>query len=490
MKHIRIFLWGCLTVVTIILLWLKFVPTGEITYTRDFQGDNEFLSKLTPAERAEEEDGKAKITGDPVYFTLRTPRPFREAELTFVYNDHGENASFMETGILMSESDWRYKTKSIQNRVIDRLSSVWNTIEEEGGILLQKEKRFNNIKEFRDNLPPPKEFALYNYKLDQNYTLPYYEPSFESRKVNIPLRGGYEFFTYLKDEKMEFEFDFLDINRNRERDDLYLDLYYNDKLLRSKHIKGDGISSDSGEVNKLREEVINLEEMPEGVYKIEVRANDDIVTKSIKTKQKKLSFIHRIQLADPNILKANKESRYPVSMHFSGSEINAKTVYPASLQTIQLGSDSGGDLIIEDTYKQFSRHISGNQTQATSTEILLEKGGIILSGDGNFAFSSGALLDPGYNRVKFPSDVGEELNFILAGYTSPEGKNGWKEKTVKFNLDSAYSEREDFPRLFRKYKFIISSPGINKDRESEIEIKKIQVKLKGESLWERLGIGR
>jgi hypothetical protein len=488
LTKLRMILWGILGVTIFVLLWLKLVPTGEITYTQDFGGKNEFLSKLTPAERVKEKDRQVMITGDPVYFTLRTPRPFREAEVTFVYNTQGENASLIEAGILMSESSWRYKTKPVQNKMIDRLSSVWNVTREGKTILLQKEKQFNSIKEFYRNLPPVEEFALYNYKLDQNYILPDYRPASEFQRFDIPLRGGYEFFTYLKDEKMEFRFVFFDINRNREQDDFYLDLYYNDKLLQSKHIKGDGISSDSKEVNEVENGVIDLKDMPEGIYKVEVRANDDIVTKSIKTAQKKLSFISRLQLADPSVLEKSEESHYPALMYFSGSKINAKTIYPADLQTIQLGDEDAEDLVVEETYKKFSQNIAGNPKKTSSTKVLLEKGGIILSGDGNFAFSSKALLEPGYNRIKSSDDITDELNFILADYIPPEEKGRWKTKTVKFDLEEAFAEKEYSGGLSRKYRFMISAPGISKDRESEIEINKIQVKLKGESLWGRLGI--
>ncbi|MFW5888544.1 MAG: hypothetical protein ACOCVY_02395 [Patescibacteria group bacterium] len=488
MKHIRIFLWGCLTVVTIILLWLKFVPTGEITYTHNFQNKNGFLSDLTPLERTEKEDGRVKILGDPAYFTLRTPRAFEEAEITFVYETGENEHPLIEAGILMSENDWRYKMKPVQNRVIDQLSSVWNVLREDNLILLQKEKEFDSIEDFRQNLPLSREFALYNYSLKQDYSLVDYQPAVEGQKLDIPLRGGYEFITYVKDEKMEFEFELFDINRNKEKDDVYLDLYYNGELLRSKHIKGDGISSDTKEINKLEKADIALQDMPEGVYKIEIRATDDIITKSIETKQKKLSFINRLQLAKPSVLGENKEDSYPLSMYFSGSGINAKTIYPDNLGAIKLENGKIDDLVLEDTYKKFSRNIPvENLRETTSTEILLEKGGMILSGDGNFSFSADSLLDPGYNRLRSSADVTDDFKFILADYTPPEEEGGRKKKTVKFDLDSAYSKKGEFPRFFQKYRFMISIPGLKQedDINDHIIINEIRVKLKGKSLWEK-----
>ncbi|MBU4375493.1 hypothetical protein KKH38_03260, partial [Patescibacteria group bacterium] len=99
---------------------MAIVPSGKISYVRrDFgispPNYNYFISKLTPEDRvALTSEAKLpagslaswKITGDPVYFSLRTLRKFDKAKLTLKYKN--ENAlPIIEAGILADSVVWR-----------------------------------------------------------------------------------------------------------------------------------------------------------------------------------------------------------------------------------------------------------------------------------------------------------------------------------------------------------------------------------------------
>ena len=442
-----------------------------------------------------------KITGDPVYFSLRTLRKFDKAKLTLKYKN--ENAlPIIEAGILADSVVWRYDLQPVENKIIDQLSLAWDVIMEGEAILLQREKKYNSIDEFLNNMPDNKEIALYNYNLAQKYLLPDYEKSNENLILDCALRGAYQFYVYIKDptssgagEDLDLDFIFQDLNQNNDADPIDINLYYNNQLIDSLHLDDDGITSPQPsnlpegahkvELRGYRELKFKTANLPEGAYKIELRVNDDIVTKKISTAQSKLSFINKIWLADgcgENIV-----------LYTNSRKISAQTVNPAKLQTIKmlsapsaaaaLGAES--ELIIDETYKQFN--ITADEDVS---EIKLARDDVILGGDGVFSFSQDALISPGFKKINADTDINKEgINYVLADYSAPEESDGWKIASVEFDLSKAYREDNNFQLgASGKYGFIISIQGLRADDEVEdwVEVGEIAVELEGRSLWEKL----
>jgi len=208
---------------------------------------NYFISKLTPEERVgpiarDKETGSYSqaVAGDPVYFSLRTPRRFDRATLILKYRrpkttgSAAENlitAPVIEAGVLVDKTVWRHDLKPIDNQIINRLSRTWNIKEKNGLILLQRGKKYGSIDEFLNNLPPRNEIALYNYDLKTNFILKGYEPLKLGSEASRSLRGDWQFYTYIKNENLDFTFDFKDLNRNKDKDDIGLFLYHNGRLI-------------------------------------------------------------------------------------------------------------------------------------------------------------------------------------------------------------------------------------------------------------------
>lgn len=470
---LRIFLWLILAGFTGWLLYMAIVPGGKITYIYDFKNSgyqmadrNKFIGKLTPAERLElVADGSQKIIGDPVYFSLRAPRKFSQAKLTLKYKNESERP-LVEAGVLVDKVIWRYRLQPIENRIIEQLSSIWNVIQEDGTMLLQREKKYGKIEDFLGSLPPAEEIALYNYDLKKNYLLPDYQPAKEKREIHFALRGSYQFYTYIKDEDLDFDFILLDLNENKDSDPVDIDLYYEDKLVDSRRLADDGIRIDSGEAGEARTLNLKTANLPEGVYKIELRANDDIVTEKIITNQSKIAFLNKIWLAD--------ESKKDFSIFTDGQLINAQTINPVSLQMIKIGDE---ELAIDQTYKQFSRQVDNG-----SREIKISQGDIILSGNGVFSFSPENLINPNFKKVDENFSLkAEGTNYILANYIIPKERDGWKISTAKFDLDNAYRE-------WNKNGFIISVPGLKADDDTDnyVEIAEIKLELEGKTFLKKL----
>ena len=161
---------------------------------------------------------------------------------------------------------------------------------------------------------------------------------------------------------MNFEFSFVDINSNIDSDRIDMNLYYNDSLIDTRHLDDDGNILDDKEVSELRNIEMKSPNLPEGVYKVELRVNDDIVTKEIKTKQKIVSFINKINIA-------NDEKR-EIYIYTDSKRLEATTINPGSLQTIKIGDV---DLLIDEGYKQFSAVLDQSVATSGLNKIVLEK---------------------------------------------------------------------------------------------------------------------
>lgn len=465
---IRIVLWGTLGLIVLWLVWRAIVPGGEIVYTQDFRDPNYFIPKLTPAERVETGECSVKIVGDPVYFSLRTPRTFDQANLEIKYQT-SDNVRILEAGPLVDKIIWRYNLQPLMNETLDQLSLAWNKLEEGGTVFLQRAKQYDSLESFLVAPPPQEKIAIYNYDWPREYLLPNYSSSSQETIIDIPLRGAYQFYTYIKDEELNFKFILADLNQNKDQDNIEIILYYQDEIIFTKSIE-EASTAENSELGELGEIEFKQNSLPEGVYKIELRASDDIVTRSIVTKQSKIAFINKIRL-----LRDLKEN---IKMYTDSREFNALTPHPDRLQKIKVGSKV---LDLDATYKLFSLDIPLTlraNTDDKSIELTLYLDGVTISGDGVFAFMREQLINPRLKKVDENIDINAEgINYVIANYESSEKDNDWQRASIQVDLKQAYRERG-------AYQFIISVPGIS---EGEwVEVDEIIVELKGKNLIEKV----
>ncbi len=460
---IRVFLWLILAVIILWLLYIAVLPSGKIIYINDFNDKNYFIGKLTPKDRVESLNGVRKILGNPVYFALATPRSFSKAVISLKYKNN-DDLPMIEVGVLKDKLLWRYDLKPVRNKVIDQLFLVWDIVRGDNNeVLLQREKKYESIEDFLNNMPNHEEMAIYNYDLKYNYKIDDYQPNENIVELTHNLRGAYQFYTYIKEEPLNFSFNFFDLNKNSESDEVEIFVYHNGQVIESHRLKGaevnTGVNREMGNIE------INTLNLPEGVYKIEVKVSDDIITNKIFTSQTKVSFINKLWL--------NDVGRENLKLYTDSRTIGGQTVNPSKLQTIKI-SDS--ELNIEETYKLFTvnnfRDISA---------IILQKDDVIISGDGVFSLTNNQLFNPEIKKVGSVDLNYEGINYVLAKYSSPTKVDDWQVAGAEFDLNNAY--RED-----GKYNFIISIPGFRADDEinDKLEIDEIKVELSGKTLLQKI----
>ncbi|PLX20884.1 hypothetical protein C0584_03815 [Candidatus Parcubacteria bacterium] len=468
---LRILLWGGLFLLVVFFVYKSIVPSGHISYKYDFSKRNSFISRLSPSDRVLQiENGEQGVIGDPVYFSLRTSRPFNSALMTIKYrNNNQEQNPLVESGFLADAKAWRYKLEPVENYFLNVIEDNWESLERDGLKLYinpEASSTYQAVDDFLKSPPASDKIATYNYSFDTNYILDNYASSSKILTIEKELRADYQFFTYIDNEDLYFKFVFEDINQNKDSDDIDLFLYFNNQLIQSKHLDDDGISEDSGEIAEEREIIYDLVNMPSGAYKIELRAGDDVLTKSIETKQNKLSFINKIWISD--------QALEDFSVITDSDVVHFQTTNPGSLQNIKLSSST---VNLDETFRQFSQ-----ETNGSSTEIIFEKGDIIIAGNGVFSFSGEEFLNPRIKKVDSNYDIDDSsIDYILARYQTPEETNNLKTQHLEFDISGAY--RED-----SKYSFLISIPGLKADDEIDdsITIDEIEFDLYGVSLFEKI----
>jgi hypothetical protein len=242
-------------------------------------------------------------------------------------------------------------------------------------------------------------------------------------------------------------------------------------LLKDFKLNDDGNKSDNAQESAFEEFGLKIPDLSPGVYKIEIKANDDIITKKINSKQDKLAFVNGLRL--------NDAGKVDFTLFTDSKKIQAKTIYPGLLQTIKI-ADS--ELKLSETYKQFEVIVKKASSLDRVSKISLKNDGIFLNGDGVFSFSQEALLNPGIKKVDSNIDIQNDgIEYILAKYQTPVIKDDWKEANISLDLRGAYREKG-------KYSFLISVPDLKIDDNLDdgLIIKEIKIDLTGWSIISKI----
>jgi len=455
----RIFLWLILAIILGFFIYFKIAPSGAISYLYNFSRPSYFIGKLTPAERVKINKTDAEIKGDPVYFSLTTPRRFEQAKVTVKFKNTTD-FPIMEIGLLNNKDSWSYDLKPLQNKIIDQLSLAWPVAPGENGVrLIEREKKYNTVEQFLGNLPPRNEIALYNYNLKNKFLLNDYEPGLKDNLIDYKFRGSYQFYTYLKQEELNYVFNFVDLNINSANDPVEIKVYSDGGQIYSADV------ADEKSGGSERQAVIKIADLPEGIYRFSVIANDDIITKSMASKQSRFVLINKVWLAEGNKAK--------LTLFTNSRLVNAQTVNPASLGKIKIGD---AVLDLKETYKQLSV-----KTLNRPAKVELPYDDIIISGDGVFSLTENGLFDPRLRNVDGNLDInGEKINYVLTSYQTPVNLDDWQTAALEFDLTKAYQENG-------KYQFLISVPFFKAEdlNKGKIIIKEIRVDLLGANLEQK-----
>ncbi len=444
------------------------VLSGSLSFSYDFSGDAPAITNLFPANRLSDvkrlKDAPEfwqEIKQEPVYFTVRLPQSFDTAEVEITYQN--QNQPLVQLGLeTLGEGEWNYEFKPLENQLLDNLP--WFKLEGEDGSLWQREKKFLNWDHFLSELNRLKNLAAYHYPLQRKFILEGYRPQVEDYYLSRALRGGYSFYTYLKNETLDFTFIVQDINRQVGPDSFTVNVYNNEgQKIYSRKETDDGWVTNLDPASKPRTVEVKLAGLPEGVYRLELQAEDEIITRKIRTKQQYLTFIDRLYLADSSEYSdglLNLDLR-PTTIYSTIPRLGFHTAHPEGLQTV--GLNERQSLTLDKIHQDYFITPADMPTY-----IYSPKNDLKIFGRGLMAFSKSMYFNPEIYDLR-DLTLTPEVAYLVSQYQTPKKIGEWKINRVKFDLNQAKV-------VNRKLRFVISSPELNQSG-AVIPLKEIKVTL-------------
>ncbi len=479
--RLRLYFGALLLIFVLTLLYLKIVPSGQINYSRTWPrglaSGKGFIYNFKPGERMDITDPSLlKMIGDPLYFSLSTPRAFSTAKVTITYQDSlASSTPIIELGVLKDPVTGSYELKPVENKIIDQIASLWlkvPALENNNSqiLLLQKNDSYPNLESFLEDLNsrnlrdcpngPESCLAIYNYNFVSNYQ-PNEPVAISIYTFDHPVRGAHQLYLYLPAGQHVLSLSAVDLNLDTEPDPIIVKLSQD-----GREVASHTLLDDREELNGIVSHQLNIEVpvFSQGnLFKLDLRASDDIVISSLTFPTDRFVFINRIWPV------SGKEN---FQVFTDASHLQIKTFNPASLGTISYG---GNEHEIDQTYKQINLF----SDQAVS-EIIIPQDDIIIETNGVFSLTKQGIFNPTIPKIDRFFKLSSEVKYVLANYQRPSNYDNVKQSSAELTLADA--DRQD-----GKYTFLISVPGLGADTpDSFLEINKITVELRGVNIWQKI----
>lgn len=480
-QYFLVFFW---LVLAIFILYAKIIPGGRASYEVEYKnlsrpfGGRGFIGQLTPAERViQESSAPAIMIGDPVYFSVFTPRTFSEAKIIVTYkNELTANTPVIETGVLVDNLVWRYQTKPLENKTLDNLST-WEILQDGRISLYQRNPVFSSVSDFIAAITNNPEKICPAGNLNSCLVL-YNPPALDVLQKRIPgplqsftpwtvpLKGTHQFyFSAVANQELFFSFKLVDLNLDKREDPVYLTVYKGSQIICQDKIE-DNLGGE-GE-GKIYSKTATLSCPPlttNETLKLEIKGSSDLVIKEISDAPGALNFVGRVYPVQSAV--------HPLTFWTDRNLISLTTANPASRQQISFGNQK---FLLAEPYQRYE---FTNQSPGLK-QIILEKDDVILETGGVFSPSSETFFNPDFDTLGRYFTINDKTKYIITDYNRPLVKeNGLKEASATFNIKAAYRENG-------KYSFMISVPGLAPEEPGQLIIEKIRVEFSGRTLWEKI----
>lgn len=450
-----------------LFFWLSIiaiVPSGVFVVERTVNERSPYLDRLLPDARVEtpyqEADGDwiQKIVGDPVFFFVHPQRSFDSVKTEVRFKN--TNVPIIEFGVLADKTTGAYTLEPLQNLIID--NSDWFRLEKDDIVLLQRNKKFASFDAFLAAPPKRAEIASYHYDWAAPYRLNDYQPSNEVVSTVINLRGTHEFYTYIKNETLSFQFGLIDLNCQIGEDVVNLvvvnevgQVVVEESLADDSNANGNCFSSG------LRTMGITAADLPEGVYKIQMKAGRDIVFKFIFTNQQKITFLNQLWLAEGGESGANFLTE--------GKNLKFVTRLAAGTQTLNVGGET---VEIAAPFVEYQHAPTAAGLVAVTAPRAND---LLVRANGHFAFLPSQYFNPDLFRLTAETDLDRlGINYIIAEYAPPRQDGEWLAATAILDTSNVSFDE-------KTWKFVISAPTAGQD-DRDIFVNSIKTTFKGTPL--------
>lgn len=449
-----------------IFVWLaniELVPDGIFEVRHSVTDSSPYLDALAPQDRIRD---STTIIDDPVFFFLHPHRHFDRVAFEIWFKN--QTVPIVEFGGLMQTKPDVYDLQPFHNLLIDELN--WPSVNENGLTLYQKIKKYDSLEAFYTHPPARGKVALYKADYRVPFRLSGYTPSNQTQTFEVSLRGKHEFKTYIKDETLDFRFEYMDMNRDDGADPITLTLFNEQgEPVIDAHAEDDGQTQSSSIPSEMKNLPLQVSGLSEGVYKIVMNASRDIFVRKIYTTQQKVVFLYSVFLGDEISYRAEP---HPTQMWTSSPILRAQTRHATGVQSVKVGEKT---LAIAKPYEWYTIE-TGNRLST----VEVSKNDVEIFFDGLLAFSKDAYFEPDPIALRPYINVSQQgIEYILTSYVPPREEDDWLVQTVEIDATQLVFDK-------KSWKFTFSTPEI-KERGGEVIIKEINATLTRDpfTLWKK-----
>jgi hypothetical protein len=451
----------------ILFSWLlvqELVPSGQFVVDYQAGESSPFIDQILPDQRVlqvvDEDRGRLqRIIADPAFFFLHPHRAFDsiEAEVWF-YN---ELQPIVEFGGLASLETGAYDLYPLHNMILDGLG--WNQITRGDLVLYEREVGFETIDQFMTTSLNRERIATYHAELEMPYRMIAYEPTEDEQVLDVSLRGFHTMKTYLKEEPLNFQLSYMDMNRAEGADPVRV-LIYNEQgtIVEDVRIEDDGNTSSDAGATALKNVSIVVDGLPEGVYKMDWNISRDIFVRTVRTTQQYLVFMNTLFIADEVGYREEAQG----GVFWSDAQNYAfQTRHAEGVQTVNV---QGEEVFIEEPYQRYQHYSDTTGVR----QVVLPYGDLEIQLDGYSALKKEMYFRPDPVRLTDQTDIDAlGIDYVLTTYHAPKQEGDWLKQTVQFDVDTLVLDEGS-------WKFVFSVPNMA-ERQSSIDIGKMRM------VWQR-----
>jgi hypothetical protein len=409
-----------------------------------------------------------KLNSDSLKFTVKIPRTFESAKVTFDFDNRSQSAISLTAQAPPNVS----ATPALMN--VQHLNNLpWKHISNGVMTLWQRPdenvRQYDTPEQFQAEPPSSERIGVVGVDPQTLFVIPGYRPAAQPLILNHTFRGSHTLSLYAQDETLAVNFNKIDLNREAGEDTLSYKLSLRGKVLLKGTVPDDGITGKNRPVGIAQPVSIRLPNAGKGIYELELKTSEDVLLQNVTSSQHYLAFENHVFLADGPSYLAQSAFR-PVRLSLLSDSATFETPHEEGLQSIRVGDRS---VTLEEP--------------KVRVKATIEKNNIISFSRGNVLITGNAIvLEPAKQFFQFLP-----RSMPLAGSPSVEGIDYlWapylpRETFGEFTTAKTFA----FEDLFIKSKtlyFTINAPGLVADR-SQLFLRGIEVKLTRGSLpWHSL----
>lgn len=448
LRMYRLGLIGLAVLLVLTLAWRDTAPLGRLRIGHLFAKESAFVSQVVPVQRTSQSKAGTTITSEPVYLTMRYPRPFQSAEITVEY-ENPDNLP-IEIGPQTQPSE-TYDLTGVNHPGLNALMQTqgWGQAAQQGSKALWQRQpvlsSYSDVTQLWQQLPDQERTAYYGADWEKPYL-----PDFDRRQqpdqqlIPVPVQGPHLFYAATDRDALAVSADVFDLNKRQGPDEVLVQfLDWDGRVLAQQRLDDDGNDGEDGRLSSSRALHLVHTGLPQAdVYQISIKTTDDIILKGISIQAPYAVAKGQLRVAGgPEYRTAFGEDVIgPVHLVTNARRLVANTNHIESRQSLYIGQEA---LQVQEpfVFHEYSMPDTRRFLLSQGYVVTLERGNVFLSGRGVFALSASAYFSPTpwYFDQSIDADV-LELSTVLMDYRPPvELSPGLYRQTFSIDLTEAYA---------------------------------------------------